>query len=133
MQIAHDIAGFTLAEADILRAAMGKRNETLLATQRDKFVEGAEKKGFAKEEAEEIFKLLEPIGRYAFNKSHTVTYAMLAYRMAYLKTHYPQEFMAALMAGAAGDPTKIARYREECEKLSEFLGVTIILPDFVPL
>ena len=127
MQIAHDIAGFTFAEADILRAAMGKRNEALLATQREKFVEGAIKKGFAKAEAADIFELLEPVGRYAFNKSHTVAYSMLAYRMAYLKTHYPHEFMAAMMTGEAGDSTKIARYREECEKLSEFLGVTIDL------
>ena len=127
MQIAHDIAGFTLAEADVLRAAMGKRDEELLATQREKFVEGAMKKRFAKEEAEEIFELLEPTARYAFNKSHTVAYSMLAYRMAYLKTHYPHEFMAAMMTGEAGDSTKIARYREECEKLAEFLDVEINL------
>ena len=127
MQIAHDIAGFTLAEADILRAAMGKRNEELLATQREKFVEGAMKKGFAKEEAEEIFELLEPTARYAFNKSHTVAYSMLAYRMAYLKTHYPHEFMAAMMTGESGDSTKIDRYRSECGKLSDFLGVEINL------
>ena len=127
MQIAHDVAGFTLAEADILRAAMGKRNEALLATQREKFVEGGMKKGFAKAEAAEIFELLEPVGRYAFNKSHTVVYSMLAYRMAYLKAHYPHEFMAAMMTGESGDSTKVARYREECEKLSEFLGVTIEL------
>ena len=133
MQIAHDIAGFTLPEADILRAAMGKQDEALLATQREKFVEGAEKKGVAKAEAAEIFELLEPVGRYAFNKSHTVAYSMLAYRMAYLKTHYPHEFMAAKMAGEAANSTKIAHYRAECEKLSEFLGVTIILPDSAPL
>ena len=135
MQIAHDIAGFTLPEADILRAAMGKRDEALLVTQREKFIEGAITKGFPKPEAAEIFELLEPIGRYAFNKSHTVAYSMLAYRMAYLKTHYPHEFMAAMIIGEAGDSTKIARYREECEKLSEFLGVTIeaILPDSVLL
>ena len=122
MQIAHDIAGFTLAEADILRAAIGKRNEGLLATQREKFVEGAIKKGFAKEEAEKVFELLEPSARYAFNKSHTVAYSMLAYRMAYLKTHYPYEFMAAMMTGESGDSTKIDRYRSECGKLSDFLG-----------
>ena len=127
MQIAHDIAGFTFAEADILRAAMGKQNEALLPTQREKFIEGAVKKGFAQGEAAEIFELLEPIGRYAFNKSHTVAYSMLAYRMAYLKTHYPHEFMAAMMTGESGHSMKIDRYREECAKLSEFLGVTIDL------
>ena len=133
MQIAHDIAGFTLAEADILRSAMGKKDRIRLKEQREKFVEGAIKKNFGKDEAEAVFGWLESAGGYAFNKSHTVAYSMLAYRMAYLKTHYPHEFMAAMMTGAAGDSTKIARYREECGKLSAFLGVTIILPDFVPL
>jgi DNA polymerase-3 subunit alpha len=130
MQIAHDIAGFTLAEADILRSAVGKRNETLLAAQREKFVEGAMKKGFAKEETEEVFELLKPSARCAFNKSHTVAYSMLAYRMAYLKTHYPHEFMTAVMTGEASDSAKIAYYREECGKLSDFLGVEI---DLLPL
>ena len=126
MQIAHDIAGFTLGEADILRNAMGKKNEGLIATQREKFVEGAVKKGnLAKIEAEEVFDWLASVGGYAFNKAHTVAYSMLAYRMAYLKTHYPHEFMTAVMAGEAGDSTKIDRYREECEKLSDFLGVEI--------
>ena len=130
MQIAHDIAGFTLGEADILRNAMGKRNEELIATQREKFVEGAVKKNFGKDEAETIFDWLESTGGYAFNKSHTVAYSMLAYRMAYLKTHYPHEFMAAMMTGESGDSTKIARYREECTKLADFLGVEI---DLLPL
>ena len=131
MQIAHDVAGFTFAEADVLRSAMGKRNEVSMKEQREKFVERAIKKGVAKAEAAEIFELLEPSARYAFNKSHAVAYAMVAYRMAYLKTHYPHEFMTAVMIGEAGNSTKIARYREECEKLSEFLGVTLeaILPD----
>ncbi|MDE0469462.1 MAG: cell division protein FtsZ [Candidatus Poribacteria bacterium] len=122
MQIAHDIAGFTLGEADILRNAMGKKNEVLIAAQREKFVEGAVKKtNLAKSEAEEVFDWLESVGYYAFNKSHTVAYSMLAY----LKTHYPSEFMAAVTTGEAGDSTKIARYREECAKLSDFLGVAV--------
>ena len=128
MQIAHDMAGFTLAEADIFRSVIGKRNETLLAAQREKFVEGAMKKGFAKEEVEKVFELLEPSARCAFNKSHTVAYSMLAYRMAYLKTHYPHEFMAAVITGKADDSTKIAYYREACGKLSDFLGVEINPP-----
>ena len=131
MQIAHDIAGFTLGEADVLRNAMGKKNEELLATQREKFVEGAVKKGnLTKSEAEEVFNWLQSIGCYAFNKSHTVAYSMLAYRMAYLKTHYPREFMAAVMTGESGDSTKIARYRSECGKLADFLDVEI---DLLPL
>ena len=129
MQIAHDMAGFTLAEADILRHAMSRKmdgkNEGLLAAQREKFVEGALKKGFAKEEVEEVFELLEPSARYAFNKAHAVAYSMLAYRMAYLKTHYPHEFMAAVMTGETSDSAKVAYYREECERLADFLGVEI--------
>ena len=132
MQIAHDIAGFTLAEADVLRHAMSRKmdgkNEGILAAQREKFVEGAVKKGLRKKEAEEVFELLELSARYAFNKSHAVAYSMLSYRMAYLKTHYPHEFMAAVMPDEASDSAKIAYYREECEKLSDFLGVAIDLP-----
>ena len=127
MQIAHNIAGFTLAEADILRSAMGKKDRILLKEQREKFVEAAMKKRFAKDEAETVFDWLEAVGGYAFNKSHTVTYSMLTYRMAYLKAHYPHEFMAAMMTGEAGDSMKIARYREECEKLADFLDVEINL------
>ena len=127
MQIAHDVAGFTLAEADILRSAMGKKDQILLKEQREKFVEGAMKKGFSKAEAETVFEWLEPAGSHAFNKSHTVAYSMLAYRMAYLKAHYPHEFMAAMMTGESGDSMKVARYREECRKLADFLGVEINL------
>ena len=134
MQIAHDMAGFTLAEADILRHAMSRRmngkNEGSLAAQREKFVEGALKKGCATEAVEAVFERLELSARYAFNKAHAVAYSMLAYRMAYLKTHYPHEFMAAVMTSKANDSAKIADYREECERLSEFLGVEI---DPIPL
>ena len=130
MQIAHDVAGFTFAEADVFRSIMGKRNEVLIEEQREKFVEGAGQKGIAKAEAETIFALLEPTARYAFNKSHTVAYSMLAYRMAYLKVHYPHEFMAAMMTGESGDSMKIARYRAECGKLADFLSVEI---DLLPL
>ncbi len=127
MQIARDMAGFTLGEADILRSAMGKKDPELLKAQREKFVVGAVEKGIAKQEAEDVFTQLEPFAGYAFNKSHTVAYSMLAYRMAYLKTHYPHEFMAAMMTGEAGDSTKVTRYRAECKKLADFLGVGINL------
>ena len=127
MQIARDMAGFTLGEADILRSAMGKKDEALLKAQREKFIEGATENGISAEEAEEVYDLLEPFGGYAFNKSHTVAYSMLAYRMAYLKTHYPHEFMAAMMTGEAGDSGKITRYRAECKKLADFLDVEINL------
>ena len=127
MQIARDMAGFTLGEADILRSAMGKKDPELLKAQREKFVEGAVGNGIAKREAEDVFTQLEPFAGYAFNKSHTVAYSMFAYRMAYLKTHYPHEFMAAMMTGEAGDSAKITRYRAECKKLANFLDVEINL------
>ena len=127
MQIARDMAGFTLGEADILRSAMGKKDAALLQAQRDKFIEGAVENGITKQEAENVFTQLEPFAGYAFNKSHTVAYSMLAYRMAYLKAHYPHEFMAAMMTGEAADSPKITRYRTECKKLAEFLEVEINL------
>ena len=127
MQIARDMAGFTLGEADILRFAMGKKDAALLQAQRDKFIEGAVENGITQQEAENVFTQLEPFAGYAFNKSHTVAYSMLAYRMAYLKAHYPHEFMAAMMTGEAADSLKITRYRTECKKLAEFLEVDINL------
>ena len=127
MQIARDMAGFTLGEADILRSAMGKKDEALLKAQREKFIQGATENGIAAAEAEAVYDLIEPFGGYAFNKSHTVAYSMLAFQMAYLKTHYPHEFMAALMTGEAGNSAKITRYRAECKKLADFLDVEINL------
>ena len=127
MQIARDMAGFTMGEADILRDAMGKKKVDLLKEQRPKFIKGATEKGIRAEDAAEIYDLLEPFGGYAFNKSHTVAYSMLAYRMAYLKTYYPHEFMAAMMTGEAGDSGKITRYRAECKKLADFLELEINL------
>ena len=127
MQIARDMAGFTMGEADILRDAMGKKKVDLLKEQRPKFIKGATEKGIRAEDAAEIYDLLEPFGGYAFNKSHTVAYSMLAYRMAYLKTYYPHEFMAAMMTGEAGDSGKITRYRAECKKLADFLEMEINL------
>ncbi len=127
MQIARDMAGFTLGEADILRDAMGKKKVDLLKEQRPKFIKGATEKGIRADEAAEIYDLLEPFGGYAFNKSHTVAYSMLAYHMAYLKTYYPHEFMAAMMTGEAGDSGKVTRYRAECKKLADFLDVEINL------
>ena len=127
MQIARDMAGFTLGEADILRSAMGKKDEALLKAQREKFIEGATEKGISAKEAEEVYDVLEPFGGYAFNKSHTVAYSMLAYHMAYLKTHYPHEFMAAMMTGEAAYSAKVTRYRAECKKLEDFLDIEINL------
>ena len=129
MQMAQDMAGFTLGEADVLRSAMGKVNKELLISQRQKFVEGAMKKGVLENEASQVFDFIVPFGSYAFNKSHTVAYSLLSYQMAYLKTHYPREFIAALMSGAQDDPNKLFEYRHESRALSEYLNVEInILP-----
>ncbi len=127
MQIAQDMAGFTLGEADVLRNAMGKRNEGLLKAQRQKFITGAAENSISKAEAEKVFDILEPFGGYAFNKSHTVAYSIVTYRMAYLKTHYPHEFIAAIMTGEADDISKIICYREESKRLADFLNVQINL------
>lgn len=131
MQIARDIAGFSLGEADVLRRAMGKVNKAALKAQRHKFVAGACAKGILKTDAEKVFDLLEPFGGFAFNKSHSVAFAIITYRMAYLKTHYPHEFMAAIMTSECDDTSKIIAYRKECQKLEEYLGVSInlLLPD----
>ena len=127
MQIARDMAGFTLGEADILRSAMGKVNRPLLKSQRQKFVKGAAEKGIPKKEANEIFDILEPFGGYAFNKSHSVAYALVTYRMAYLKTHYPHEFMASIMTSEIDDVSRLVSYRDECKELSKYLSVQINL------
>lgn len=125
MQIACDVAGFRPGEAEILRFAFGRRDEVLAETQQPKFIEGALKNGISKDEAEQVYQYLKSMGQYAFTKSHTIAYSLLAYRMAYLKTHYPHEFMAAVMTGSASDTEAINRYRDECSKLSDYLKLEI--------
>ena len=125
MSIARDMAGFTLGEADVLRSAMGKVNKDLLLSQREKFIEGAGLNGVNPSEAGKVFDIIEPFGSYGFNKSHTVCYSLLSYWMAYLKTHYPHEFISCLMSGAQGDPAKLLEYRQETKALAKFLEVTI--------
>ena len=125
MQIARDMAGFTLGEADVLRSAMGKVNKELLLSQREKFIEGSRVNGVTEEEAGRIFDIIEPFGSYAFNKSHTVAYSLLSYQMAYLKCHYPCEFIAALMSGSQNDPIKLFEYQQESKALGKYLGIEI--------
>ncbi|HHF58495.1 MAG TPA: DNA polymerase III subunit alpha, partial [candidate division WOR-3 bacterium] len=95
MQIASTLAGFSMGEADLLRRAMGKKKVEIMEKQRVQFVEGCVKNGISREEAEKIFKAIEPFAGYGFNKSHAAGYALLAYRTAYLKAHYPLEFLTA--------------------------------------
>tara|TARA_B100000003_G_C10937602_1_gene374112 strand:- start:1386 stop:4820 length:3435 start_codon:yes stop_codon:yes gene_type:complete len=125
MQIAHEIAGFTLAEADIMRRAMGKKNQALMDDLSIKFVIGAEKKGIQKNKAEEIFKLIEKFAQYGFNKSHSTAYAYVAYQTAWLKTHYPEEFMSANLTSEMGTIDRVVILINECKKL----GIKVTPPD----
>ena len=95
MQIAHDIAGFSLSEADIMRRAMGKKKRAELEKQKQNFIAGAVKNGISKEVAAGIFLKIEPFAEYGFNKSHAAAYAIISYQTAFLKTYYPKEFIAA--------------------------------------
>lgn len=114
MAAAQVLAGFTLAQADMLRKAVGKKIKSLLMEQKDKVIAGCKAQGVSLGIAEKFWELIEPFGRYGFNKSHAICYAMIAYQTAYLKAHYPVEFMAALMNSASGDVERIAFLIEEC-------------------
>jgi DNA polymerase-3 subunit alpha len=103
MQAANKLAGYSLGEADLLRRAMGKKNAEEMAKQRERFVQGATKNGFPPKKIEKIFDLMAQFAGYGFNKSHSAAYALLAYHTAYLKTHHPVDFMAALLTSITGD------------------------------
>ena len=125
MQISKDMAGFTGGEADTLRKAMGKKIESLMKEMKSKFVEGAVKKDVPRDKATKIFGRLEDFAAYGFNKSHATCYAMIAYRTAYLKAHYPNCFMAALMNSDAQDIDRITIEVDECRKM----GLEVLPPD----
>src|SRR5271167_68176 len=114
MQIAHSLAGYSLGEADLLRRAMGKKDPDAMAKQRDRFVRGAVERGFPQKKIEKLFDLMEQFAGYGFNKSHSAAYALLAYQTAYLKTHYPVEFMAALLTSVSGSTDDVVKYINEC-------------------
>ncbi len=125
MQIARDLAGFSMGQADILRKAVGKKIIELLAEQKEKFIDGCVKNGIYKDLAEKIFSFIEPFAGYGFNRSHAACYALIAYQTAYLKTHWPVEFMAALLTADQQDSDRIAIEIEECRKM----GFKIMPPD----
>src|SRR3972149_2543964 len=125
MQIASEMAGFTMGEADILRRAMGKKDRELMAKQRAKFVGGAKARGITEKKAEKIFDLMEKFAGYGFNKSHATAYAVVAYQTAYFKASHPVEFMAALLTSEMGDTDKIVKYMEECRAM----GLQVLPPD----
>ena len=125
MQIANRLANFSLGEADILRRAMGKKKKEEMAAQRAKFMAGCAASKIQEKKAERIFNLMEEFAGYGFNKSHSCAYALLAYQTAYLKTHYPVEFMAALLTSEAGNKEKVVKYINEARGMS----ISILPPD----
>lgn len=125
LQIAREFADFSLGEADILRKAVGKKIPGLLAEQREKFIEGAKRKGHAADFAEKVFdKVIEPFAGYGFNKAHAACYALIAYHTAYLKAHYPVEFMTSLLCADFGNTDKVVFEITECEKS----GISVLPP-----
>ena len=125
MQIANRLAGFSLGEADILRRAMGKKKRDEMAAQREKFLAGCAVRKVNAKKAEKIFDLMAEFAGYGFNKSHSCAYALLAYQTAYLKTHYPVEFMAALLTSETGNTEKVVKYINEARGM----GITVLPPD----
>src|SRR5947209_8746216 len=125
MQIANVLAGYSLGEADLLRRAMGKKNPEEMAKQRDRFVKGAIERGLPEKKVGHIFDLMEQFAGYGFNKSHSAAYALLAYHTAYLKTHYPVEFMAALLTSQTGNTDNVVKYINECREM----GISVEPPD----
>ncbi len=125
MQIAQSLAGFTLAEADVLRKAVGKKIAKLLNEQKQKFIEGCVKNKVPRTSAENVFKFIEPFARYGFNRSHGACYALIAYQTAYFKANYPEEFMASLLTSDQENTDRIAIEVEECERM----GIQVLPPD----
>ena len=125
MQIVQVLAGFTLGQADILRRAMGKKKHDVLMAQKENFLIGTAKNGIDKKLAEKIFDLLVNFADYGFNKSHSAAYALVAYQTAYLKAHYPHEFMAAMLTSFMTNADKIKIYIEQCQHM----GIKILPPD----
>lgn len=125
MQIAGLLANYSIGDADVLRAAMGKKIPEVMAAQREKFVTGATKNKIPGKKAEKLFDLMEKFGGYGFNKSHSTAYALIAYQTAYLKTHYPLPFMAALLTSEMGSTDNVVKYIAECREK----GIEILPPD----
>jgi DNA polymerase-3 subunit alpha len=125
MQIANRLAGYSLGEADLLRRAMGKKKIEEMAQQRERFVQGAVQRKYPQKKIEKIFDLMAQFAGYGFNKSHSAAYALLAYHTAYLKTHYPVEFMAALLTSVTGSTDDVVKYINECREM----GIPVEPPD----
>lgn len=125
MQIFRTLAGYSFGRADIVRRAMAKKKADVLNNERENFIIGCSKNGIEKEDAIKIFDEISDFAKYAFNKSHAACYAVVAYKTAYLRVHYPQEFFAATMNSMLGDQNKIPKYISECKKI----GIEVLKPD----
>jgi DNA polymerase-3 subunit alpha len=125
MQIARDLAGFSLGEADILRKAMGKKIHELIQEQKEKFIQGAKKNGISEKMAKEIFSFIEPFAGYGFNRSHAACYGLIGYQTAFLKAHYPAQFMTALLNSDKDDIDRIAIEIEEARAM----GIEVLPPN----
>jgi len=125
MQIARDLAGFSLPEADVLRKAVGKKIKKLLDEQKEKMIDGMIKNKIDKEKATQIWQTIEPFAQYGFNKSHSACYALIGYQTAYLKAHYPTEFMASTMTSEQNDIERIAFLVDECRQM----GIKVLPPN----
>lgn len=125
MQIANALAGFSMAQADILRNAMGKKNLEKMEKMKVSFLEGAEKNKIPQKKADDIFKLMEHFAGYGFNKSHSTAYALIAYQTAYLKVHHTLEYMTSMLNSVATDQDDVAKYVHECKNLS----IPVYAPD----
>jgi DNA polymerase III subunit alpha len=118
MQISNVLAGYSLGDSDLLRRAMGKKDPAEMAKQRDRFMSGAAANKHPKDTAGKIFDLMAQFAGYGFNKSHSAAYALLAYHTAWLKTHYPVEFMAALLTSETSKPENVVKYISECREMN---------------
>jgi len=125
MQIAQRLAGYSLGDADLMRRAMGKKNIAEMAKHTDQFVNGATDRGIKKKTAEEIFNLMSKFADYGFNRSHSIAYAVLAFRTAYLKAHFPSYFYASVLSHEADDSAKVYKYSTELR----LLGLELLPPD----
>ena len=125
MEIAKQLAGFSPAEADDLRKAIGKKIHALMASLKDKFLEGCAANGLTPQVANQLWKDMEQAQDYSFNKSHAACYALIAYRTAYLKAHHPAEYMAALISSVMNTKDRVPIYVAACDEM----GIEVLPPD----
>jgi DNA polymerase-3 subunit alpha len=125
MRVAQKVAGYSLAEADNLRKACGKKIREMIRAERDKFVAGCETTGYGRDLGDQLFDIIEPFADYAFNKSHAYGYGLIAYQTAWLKAHYPVEYLAALLTSVKDSQDKAAIYLAECRTM----GIEVRVPD----